>query len=47
MDYLPNIFFAIALFVGIGFFVMNILKLIRNIKLGKDIDRSDRKIERW
>ena len=47
MDYLPNIFFAIALFVGIGFFVMNILKLIRNIKLGKDIDRSDCKIERW
>ena len=47
MDYLPNIFFAIALFVSIGFFVMNILKLIRNIKLGKDIDRSDRKIERW
>ena len=47
MDYLPNIFFAIALFVGIGFFVMNILKLIRNIKLGKDTDRSDRKIERW
>ena len=47
MDYLPNIFFAIALFVGIGFFVMNILKLIRNIKLGKDIDRSDRKTERW
>ena len=47
MDYLPNIFFAIALLVGIGFFVMNILKLIRNIKLGKDIDRSDRKIERW
>lgn len=47
MDYLSNIFFAIALVVGIGFFVMNILKLIRNIKLGKDIDRSDRKIERW
>jgi heterodisulfide reductase subunit C len=47
MDYLPNIFFAIALVVGIGFFVMNILKLIRNIKIGKDIDRSDRKIERW
>jgi heterodisulfide reductase subunit C len=47
MDYLPNIFFAIALFVGIGFFFMNIIKLIRNIKLGKDIDRSDRKTERW
>jgi len=47
MDYLPSIYFAVELFVGIGFFIMNILKLIRNIKLGKDIDRSDRKTERW
>ena len=47
MNYIPNIFFALALFIGIGFFVMNILKLIRNIKLGKDIDRSGRKTQRW
>ncbi|PHN99486.1 Fe-S oxidoreductase [Rhodobacteraceae bacterium 4F10] len=26
---------------------MNVRKLIRNIKLGKDIDRTDRKSERW
>ncbi|PHN96749.1 Fe-S oxidoreductase [Tenacibaculum discolor] len=26
---------------------MNVRKLIRNIKLGKDIDRTDRKPERW
>ena len=46
MQYLPNIFFAIALAVGIGFFVMNIRKLSRNIKLGKDVDRTDNKSER-
>ena len=47
MDYLPNVFFAIALLLGIGFFVSNVLKLVRNIKLGKDLDRSDNKLERW
>ena len=45
--YVPNIFFALILIAGIGYFVMNVRKLIRNIKLGKDIDRSDRKPERW
>ncbi|MDE0534893.1 4Fe-4S dicluster domain-containing protein [Tenacibaculum sp. L6] len=45
--YIPNIFFALILIAGIGYFVMNVRKLIRNIKLGKDIDRSDRKPERW
>lgn len=46
MQYLPNILFALALAVGIGFFVINIRKLSRNIKLGKDVDRKDRKSER-
>ena len=46
-NYIPNIFFAIALLIGIGFFVMNVLKLVRNIKLGKEVDRSDRKSQRW
>lgn len=45
--YLPNIFFAFILIAGIGYFVMNVRKLIRNIKLGKNIDRTDRKPERW
>ncbi len=44
---MPNIFFAAILIAGIGFFVMNVRKLVRNIKLGKDIDRTDRKPERW
>ena len=47
MQYLPNIFFALLLIIGIGFFVTNVRKLIRNIKLGKDIDRSDQKSARW
>ena len=47
MHYLPNILFAILLIVGVGFFVRNIKKIIRNIKLGKDIDRTDNSSERW
>jgi len=46
MQYLPSILFAITLAVGIGFFVMNVRKLSRNIKLGKDVDRTDNKSER-
>ena len=47
MDYLPNILFAVTLIAGVGFFVMNIRKLIRNIKLGKEVNRSDNKSARW
>lgn len=47
MQYVPNIIFAIVLIIGVGFFVKNIRKLIRNIKLGKAIDRSDNKSARW
>ncbi|MEN8187240.1 MAG: (Fe-S)-binding protein [Bacteroidota bacterium] len=47
MHFIPNILFAILLVVGIVFFVKNVKKLIRNIKLGKDIDRSDNSSERW
>ncbi|MFP4846010.1 4Fe-4S dicluster domain-containing protein [Winogradskyella sp. PE311] len=47
MEYLPNILFAIILIVGIGYFAKNIKKLIRNIKLGQEVDASDHKSERW
>ncbi len=47
MHYLPNILFAIILIAGIGFFVKNIKKLSRNIKLGRDVDVSDNKSQRW
>ena len=47
MNFLPNIIFAILLFLGIGFFVRNIRKLKRNIFLGKHIDVSDDSKTRW
>jgi heterodisulfide reductase subunit C len=46
MQYLPNLFFALALIAGMGFFLMNIKKVLRNIKLGKDVNRTDKKPER-
>ena len=47
MNYLPNILFAIALIIGVGYFTKNVKKLIRNIKLGHDVDVSDNKSQRW
>ncbi|MGV6845050.1 MAG: 4Fe-4S dicluster domain-containing protein [Lutibacter sp.] len=41
MNFIDNALFAILLVVGIGFFVKNIKKLSRNIKLGKPVNRSD------
>ncbi|MDP2068270.1 MAG: 4Fe-4S dicluster domain-containing protein [Lutibacter sp.] len=41
MNYIDNIAFAILLIIGIGFFVKNSKKIVRNIKLGKNIDQSD------
>ena len=46
MNYIDNILFAVLLFLGVGFFVRNIKKLSRNIKLGKSVDRTDRKDDR-
>ena len=47
MEYLPNIIFAVILILGIGYFARNIKKLIRNIKLGQEVDANDNKSERW
>ena len=47
MKYLDNIFFAILLIIGIGYFVFNIKKIFRNINLGKDINRNDNSSQRW
>ena len=47
MQYLPNIIFAVFLIAGVGYFARNINKLIRNIKLGRDVDVSDDKPQRW
>ncbi|MFZ9028244.1 MAG: 4Fe-4S dicluster domain-containing protein [Crocinitomicaceae bacterium] len=42
-----TIIFATLLILGIGFFSWNISKIVANIKLGRDLDRSDNKSERW
>lgn len=47
MNFLDNIFFALLLAVGIGYFAINVKKLIRNINLGRDVNRSDNSSERW
>ena len=47
MPYLSNILFSIILAVGVGYFAINVRKLVRNIKLGRDVDVSDHKSQRW
>ena len=47
MTFIPNIIFAILLFLGIFFFRKNILFVKRNILLGKAIDRYDQPSKRW
>ena len=47
MEYLPNISFAIVLVAGIAFFRRNVLRLIRNIKLGKEPQLEKDNAQRW
>jgi len=47
MQYLPNIIFLVALIAGVGYFIKNSRKIIRNINLGHKVDASDHKKERW
>ena len=47
MSYLDNLFFAIILSLGFGFFALNIKKIIRNIKLGQAVNRFDNSSARW
>jgi len=44
---LENIIFTLLFIAGSGLFFVNAKKIRRNILLGKDIDRSDRKSDRW
>ncbi len=44
---LPNILFLLVFSAGAGLFTFNVRKIIRNIRLGRKLDRSDRKPERW
>jgi len=47
MQIVAQIVFVIALVAGIGFFARNIKRVIRNVKLGKPVDRSDKSGERF
>ena len=47
MQYIPNILFILAFAAGIGYFTINIRKIIRNIKLGHEVDVSDNTAQRW
>ena len=47
MMYIDNILFAVILILGIGFFAKNVIKLKRNINLGRDVNRNDNPSARW
>lgn len=47
MQYLDNILFLVLLIVGFGLFFKSLKEIHRNIKLGREIHRSDRRAERW
>ena len=47
MAYLPNVIFGLILVGGIGFFIRNINKLRRNIKLGKSVKTEGPNKKRW
>lgn len=47
MNIISSIIFITILLIGGGFFAKNVKKIIRNIKLGKEVNRSDNASERW
>ncbi|MBC2840306.1 (Fe-S)-binding protein [Robiginitalea sp. SC105] len=47
MQYLPNILFLLALVAGIGFFTRNIRRLLRNIRLGREVAPEGSRSERF
>jgi heterodisulfide reductase subunit C len=47
MEYIDNIIFFILLVVGFGIFFKSLKEIYRNIQLGREINRTDRKSERW
>lgn len=46
MQFIPKILFLLALGFGLVFFARNVQRMRRNIKLGRDLDRSDQKDKR-
>ncbi len=47
MEILPNIIFLLILAFSIGYFVRNVNRLVRNIRLGREADLSDNPSQRW
>ncbi|WP_353087690.1 (Fe-S)-binding protein [Flavobacterium sp.] len=47
MEYLDNIFFTVVLAIGVGYFAINVKKLMHNIKLGQAVNRTDNPKARW
>jgi heterodisulfide reductase subunit C len=47
MAYIDNLLFVLLLAAGFGFFAKNVKKLVRNIRLGRDVNRSDNPSARW
>lgn len=46
LKYAPQVLFVLALIVGGGLFLKNLLKIYRNIRLGKPVDRFDNPMQR-
>lgn len=44
---ISTLIFIVLLLVGFGFFTWNVLKIRSNILLGRELDRTDNKGERW
>jgi heterodisulfide reductase subunit C len=47
MEFLPNLIFSGLLIAAIWLFAKNLKKIARNINLGKEVDYSENKSERW
>jgi heterodisulfide reductase subunit C len=44
---ISNVIFLVVFLVTFGFFIRNLYRIRTNIKLGRDINRSDRSTDRW
>ena len=47
MQYIDNVLFLLLLIAGFGLFFKSLKEIYRNIKLGREINRTDHPSERW
>ncbi len=47
MQYIDNVLFLLLLIAGFGLFFRSLKEIYRNIKLGREINRTDHPSERW